>query len=114
MDSAAHYDTVAERHATFDAALAEYQRLKAIENARPLGLTLGDEKRLEPVFDAALAETDVAFDAMIVIPVTDGPRVWAKFAAILEHYEVGGFGLDPGVQAQVFAEAKALLTGEGR
>jgi hypothetical protein len=94
---------------TFDTALAEYHRLKVVENALGCGASIEEEEREKPAFEAALAETDTAFAEMIVIPVADGPRVWAKFASILDHYHVGGFGLDPGVQAQVFAEARTAL-----
>jgi hypothetical protein len=102
-------------HSTmFDVAHAKYRQAKAIENGATRCQTLAEEERQAAAYDAALAVTDAAFDEMIVIPVTDGPRVWAKFAAILDHYAVGGFGLDEGVQAQVFAEAQAALTRECR
>jgi hypothetical protein len=104
----------AESQTGFDEAHAEYKRLKAIENGVARCDSIAEEELQRPSYEACIAETDAAFDKMIVIPVTDGPRVWAKFAAILDHYAVGGFGLDGGVQAQVFAEAEAALTRECR
>lgn len=89
-----------DRAADFDAAHAEFERLRAIERAI-------DESG--PAQDAAVSATDVAFDAMIAIPATDAARVAAKLQAVSDQYDLCASGMGRVVFAVIQAEVMAVL-----
>ena len=99
----------AEENDIFDVALAEYQRVRAIELAWPRYKTIEEEKAHEHEWAAALTATTDAFDAMITIPVTDSPRSSAKLRAIADLYDLEGCGLRRPVLDQVLGELDASI-----
>lgn len=96
----------------FDVALAEYLRLRAIEDATPSGDTREEEERLEPGVQAAIAATDEAFATMMAIQVTDGPRAAAKLAALDRQYELSAGGVDRALLNQAIGEIATALKGD--
>jgi len=97
-----------EANTSFEAAHAEFLRLRAIE----LAFTETSSLAMADAFDAAIEATQAAFDAMLAIPVASARHVGAKLAAMVEFYDLPAIGIDRDLFAVVTAEIDTILLGK--